>query len=188
MFKRLLNTNIRLLTQPAKSWLHISRSMDRATMFNTFLYPMIALCCLATFIGGVLGSASGFESLYPVLVHMGVQFFAFFFSYHIIAISVSKITTKMFKTEYDRQVTDCLVGYSMVVVLLLDACLGLFPNFRIIGWIAQFYTVKIVWDGATVLMRIKEENRLGYTMLVSILIIFTPVVMDKVMSVLTNIR
>lgn len=94
----------------------------------------------------------------------------------------------MYDTEYDRKITDCLTGYSMVVVMLLNICLGLFPNFRIIGWIAQFYTVKIVWDGATVLMRIKEDKRLGYTMMVSLLIIFTPVVMDKIMSVLTNIR
>ncbi len=188
MFKQLLDTNIQLLTNPARAWLHISRSSGRATMFNTFLYPMIALCCLATFLGTLLGSGLGSESLYPALMHMGVQFFSFFFSYHIIAILVSKITTKMYDTEYDRKITDSLTGYSMVVVMLLNICLGLFPNFRIIGWIAQFYTVKIVWDGATVLMRIKEDKRLGYTMMVSLLIIFTPVVMDKIMSVLTNIR
>lgn len=186
MLKRLLHLNIQLLTQPAKSWLHISRSNERAAMFNGFLYPMIALCCLATFFGGVLGSSSGTESIYPALIHMGVQFFSIFFSYHLIAIAVSGITSRFYNKDFNRNVTDCLTGYSMVVVLLLNICLGLFPNFRIIGWIAQFYTVKIVWDGVAVLMRINEEHRLGYTMLVSILIIFTPGIMDKIMSLLTE--
>ena len=69
--------------------------------------------------------------------------------------------------------------------MLLEICLGLFPNFRIIGWILQFYTVKIVWDGAAVLMRVPEERRLSYSILVSLLVIFVPVAVGVVMSMLS---
>ena len=63
--------------------------------------------------------------------------------------------------------------------------LGLFPDFRILAFIAQFYTLKIVWDGAAVLIKINEERRLIYTMLVALIIIIMPFVVNKIMSALS---
>ena len=90
------------------------------------------------------------------------------------------------KVEYDRQHTDNLTAYSMVVIFLLEILLALFPNFRIIGWILQFYTVKIVWDGAAVLMRVPEERRFTYTMAVSLLVMVIPFLMGTLMSGLST--
>jgi hypothetical protein len=76
-------------------------------------------------------------------------------------------------------------GYSMVVLLCLDICLGLFPEFRILAFIAQFYTLKIVWDGAAVLMKIGEERRLAYTMVVAVILMLMPFVINKIMGSLS---
>lgn len=185
-FKKLLNTNLLLITQPAKSWKTISQTIDREKMFNTYLYPMIAFCCLATFLGTIFGNGVNPESLYPAIVGMGVQFFTLFVSYHLIAFLTAKLTKIYTKAEYDKATTDSLTCYSMSIMFLLSICFGLFPNFRIIFWIMQFYTVKIVWDGAAVLMRIHEDNRLAYTIIISIFIIFIPAIMDRTISVLTE--
>lgn len=154
-------------------------------MLREFLYPLIVLACIANFFGKILGSGSGDESIYPAVVKMAIMFFTFICTYYFVAFSVAKLSPKFVEDESGLKKTDILTGYSMVVVLLLDVCLGIFPNFRIIGWMAQFYTVKIVWDGAAVLMRIPEERRLGYTMIVSVMIIFVPVIFGRVFSLLS---
>ena len=121
-----------------------------------------------------------------MLINNGNTFFPNYSQYHLLAFFVAKISTAYMKAEYDRLHTDQLTAYSMVVVLLLEILLALFPNFRIIGWILQFYTIKIVWDGAAVLMRIPEERRFTYTIAVSVLVIVVPFVMGAVMSGLST--
>lgn len=174
-----------LLSQPARAWLLVARSATKSGMFNNFLYPMIALACLSTFLGGVFGNGFGAESFYPATVRMGVQFLTLFFTYHLSAFVVARLSPHYMPDDVDNGKTELLAGYSMVVVLLLEMCLGLFPNFRIIAWIAQFYTVKIVWDGAAVLLRIPEERRLVYTMVVSVIIIIVPIVIGRIISALS---
>ena len=73
----------------------------------------------------------------------------------------------------------------MVVVLGLDVCLGLFPEARVLAFIAQFYTLKIVWDGAAVLLKIAEERRLAYTMVVAIIVMAMPAAVGKLMGFLS---
>lgn len=180
--KKLSDMVLMLLSMPAKAWRVISRIEGRSAVLNEFLYPMIMLCCLSTLLGTFIVHDLSIDSFYYAMVKAGVQFATLFFAYHLLAFFVAKISTTYMKAEYDRQHTDSLTAYSMVVVLLLEILLALFPNFRIIGWILQFYTVKIVWDGAAVLMRVPEERRLTYTMAVSVLIIIMPVILGALMS------
>lgn len=184
-FKQMIATVSKLITSPAIAWKAISHSESKAAMLNTYLYPLIMLCCMSAFLGNIFNHEFGFESFYYAMIKTGVLFATLFFTYHLTAYLVAKISATLMRAEYDRQQTDLLAGYSMVVVLLLDLCLGLFPNFRIIGWILQFYTVKIVWDGAAVLMRIPEERRLSFTMLVSLIVILAPIAIGTVMSKLS---
>lgn len=184
-FKKLSNMVIMLLTQPALAWKGISHSENRSAMLNNYLYPLIMFSCLSMLLGKLFTHGFGFENLYYVVVQAGLLFVTLFFAFHITAFFVAKFSAMYMKAEYSRLLIDLLAGYSMVVVLLLEICLGLFPNFRIIGWILQFYTVKIVWDGASVLMRVPEERRLSFSVVVSVLVIFVPVIVDAVMSKLS---
>ncbi|MBQ2786408.1 MAG: DUF1282 family protein [Bacteroidaceae bacterium] len=183
--KKLVDEVLMLVTQPAKAWRIVARGATTGIMLRNFLYPLIALSCIINFIGKIFGSGSGGESLYPALVKVAVLCFTFICTYYIVAIVIKKLTPRYTTEETVLPKAHLFAGYSMVIVLLLDLCLGLFPNFRIIGWIAQFYTVKIVWDGAAVLMRVPEERRLGYTMIVSVMIIFVPIALGRIMSVLS---
>lgn len=183
--KKLVNIVNVLLTQPAKAWRAISHSKNRASMLNEFLYPLIMLCCLSTLLGTFLNYDLGADGFYFAAVKTGLSFLTLFFAYHLSAVLVAKLSSAYLKTEYDKLYTDLLTGYSMVVILLLDMSLALFPNFRIIGWILQFYTVKIVWDGAAVLLRVPEERRFAFTIMVSLSVIVIPILTGVVMSVLS---
>lgn len=182
--KQLLRNVGLLITQPAMTWKFVSRMGNRNAMMREFLYPMIMLACIATFLGKMFDSGFSVESIYPTIMRVVEVFFTLFCTYHLSAFLVAKLSVKYIDNDVNRTKTDVFSGYSMVVVMLLDICLGLFPSSMIIAWIAQFYTVKIVWDGAAVLLRIPEEKRLGYTMLVSLFIIIIPVILGKVFSLL----
>ena len=87
--------------------------------------------------------------------------------------------------EYQRETVNLFTGYSMVVVLVLNICLGLFPDLRLLAFIAQFYTLKIVWDGASVLMKINEERRLLYVVIVSVAVMAMPFLIGRLLGFLS---
>lgn len=181
--KKLVNNVLLLIMQPAKAWLFVSRQSDKSSMVNTFLLPLMLFSGIAVFIGKIFDSGFEGASFFPAFVRMAVVSFTMFLSYYLSALLMYRFSQRY--TPETAGHSDLLIGYSMVVVLLLECCLGLFPNFRIIAWIAQFYTVKIVWDGASVLMRIHEERRLLFTMVVSVIIIIMPMLVGRVMSMLS---
>lgn len=181
--KKLLKDVLMLFMQPAMAWHVISRKGEKGSMMNTFLYPLMLFSGVAVLLGKIVGSGFEGESFFPAVVKMAVEFLTMFLTYHLAAFIVAKLSLAV-APESARH-SFLLTGYSMVVVLVLELCLGLFPNFRIIAWIAQFYTVKIVWDGAAVLMRIAEERRLSYTMIVSVVIIILPMIVGRIMSELS---
>ena len=49
----------------------------------------------------------------------------------------------------------------------------------------MYLSLKIVWDGAAVLIKINEERRLIYTMVVSLILIVMPFVVNKIMGALS---
>ena len=61
-------------------------------MLNGYLYPLIMLCCLSSFLGTLFNNELGFESFYYAMVRMGVLFATLFFTYHLSAYFISRIS------------------------------------------------------------------------------------------------
>ncbi|GAE16256.1 hypothetical protein JCM6292_2658 [Bacteroides pyogenes JCM 6292] len=83
--------------------------------------------------------------------------------------------------------TQQFAGYSLVVLFLLQIITGLLPSFRIIAWLLQFYIVYVVWEGAPIVMKVKENDRLKYTLLSSALLILCPAAIEFVFNKLTTL-
>ena len=184
-YKRLFNNVMQLLGHPARTCVHVFHSGSKGAMLGEFLYPLIMLCGTAFFVGRIFSNGIGWESIYSGIINAALRSLSLLFTYYILTYVLSFFTTKYTSNEYPRDLIDVFTGYSMVVILGLDICLGLFPEMRILAFIAQFYTLKIVWDGAAVLLKIDEERRLGYTMVVSVFIIIMPAVIGKIVGMLS---
>lgn len=184
-YKRLFNNVMQLLGHPARTWLHVFHRGSKGAMLGEFLYPLIMLCGTAFFVGRIFSNGIGWESIYSGIINAALRSLSLLFTYYILTYVLSFFTAKYTSNEYPRDLIDVFTGYSMVVILGLDICLGLFPEMRILAFIAQFYTLKIVWDGAAVLLKIDEERRLGYTMVVSVFIIIMPAVIGKIVGMLS---
>ena len=184
-YKKILKTSIQFITHPATAWWVVQHKGAKNNILNEFLYPFIILCGASLFIGRILNNGSSWVSFYTSVIIATLHAFSLLLAYHISVHLITRFSNRYTKKEYPHNTTDTFIGYSMVVILGLDVCLGLFPDIRILAFIAQFYTLKIVWDGAAVLMKIQEERRLTYTMFVSATIIIIPVVIDKLIGILS---
>ena len=163
-----------LISSPAKDWEEISLEQDRRAVMTTFVYPMIAFCGLSVFIGRLIGVGWGGAALQLAMTNCCAVFVALFGGFFLIAYLTNQYGMKVLKRGNELGLCQQYVGYAMVVTFVLDIVTGLFPSFRVLQLIFQFYVVYVVWEGASRLMRVSESKRLPYTLCVSTFIIVAP--------------
>ena len=186
-YKKLFATSLELIVHPAKAWWHVSHKGTKREMLGEFLYPLAMLCGTALFLGRIFNNGLGWDSFYTSVISAALCSFSLLIAYNVSVYAVAFFSAKYTGREYSRDTIEMFTGYSLVVVLCLNICLGLFPEFMILAFIAQFYTMKIVWDGAAVLMKIGEERRLAYTMVVAVILMLMPFVVNKIMGSLSQL-
>ena len=166
---------MKLISSPAKAWEEISMEEDRRKVFMAFVYPMIGLCGLSVFIGSLLTNGwGGPQSFQIAMTNCCAVAVALFGGYFLAAYAINEMGTKMF-------------GMHANMPLVQQFVTGLLPDFRIIAWLLQFYIVYVVWEGAPIMMKVEEKQRLKYTLLSSVLLILCPTVIQFVFNKLTAI-
>ncbi|MDD3037491.1 Yip1 family protein [Bacteroides sp.] len=179
---------MKLISSPAKAWEEISMEKDSQKVFITFVYPMIGLCGLSVFIGSLLTNGwGGPESFQVAMTSCCAVAVALFGGYFLAAYAINEMGTRMFGMSANLSLAQQFAGYALVVPFLLQIVTGLLPDFRIIAWLLQFYIVYVVWEGAPIMMRVGEKQRLKYTLLLSVLLILCPAVIQFVFNKLTAI-
>lgn len=178
-----------LLSSPSKAWEEISLEEDRRKGFITFVYPMIGLCGLAVFAGVLIDSIGNDEASLHQIFQVGMtRCCAVFISYFaglFLSAKVVNAMCKKLKVPCDMPMAEQFVGYAMVVTLVLKMIVEIVPNFKILNLIFQFYTIYIVWEGAKVLLNIRESKRTTFSIIATLLIIFSPIIIELVFSKLT---
>ena len=185
-YKELFKRAMLLISSPAKAWEEINLE-DRRKVFTAFVYPMIGLCGLSSFLGTIFDTGLTAIGFQRAMTQCCVVFVGLFGGYFLSSYAVNKLAVTMFRQEDNIQLMQQFVGYAMVVTFVLDIIVGVIPSFFILRWIFQFYTVFVVWEGTLKPMQVEEKNRMNYTIMASLLIIFTPAVLGFLFNKLTVI-
>lgn len=181
-YRSLFNRIVLLLSNPAKAWEEI-KCEDGQRLLSGFVYPLIAFCGLAMFIGMLFGNGVEEFNLQLVLTKCCGVFISLFGGFFLASYLVNYYGERFLGRPHDdRENCRKLVGYSMVVLFVLEILFGLFSSFFILRWILQFYLVYIVWEGAKSLMNIEEERLLPYTIISSLVILASPAVIDFIFN------
>lgn len=187
-YRDLFQTIKILVSSPAKAWEEISLEEDRQKVFTSFVYPMIALCAFAVFIGSLItngwGGPLGFQIAMTNCSEVVVALFGGCF---LSAYLINEMQVRMFHGPSDVLLARQFAGYAMVVIFLIHIVTGIYPDFTVIGWMVQFYIIYIVWEGVPVMMGIDEKNRFRFTILASLLLLICPAVIQFVFNKLTAI-
>lgn len=173
-YKELFQQIFILISSPAKAWEEISLEEDRRAVMVKFVYPLIAFCGLAVFIGTLIGLGLQGKALQIAMTNSCAVFVALFGGYFLISYLTNLYGMKILKRPAQSGLCQQFIGYAMVVTFILEFITGLFPSFLILKLILQFYTIYIVWEGARSLMQIPERNLLLYAITVSLFIIISP--------------
>lgn len=186
-YKELFNRVLLLISSPAQAWLEIKDEEDRRKLLGTFVYPMIGFCGLSVFIGTFIGNTAGVDAFQIAMTRccaVSVSLFGgFFLAAYLLDLLGQKWLGRMEAKELNQQ----FVGYSMVVIFVLNIFTGLF-SLSILHWILQFYTVYVVYEGARLLMNVAEKSLIRYALIASAVIILSPelivIVFDKLSLIL----
>ena len=156
---------------------------DKRQVFTAFVYPMIGLCGLSVLIGSLLVMGwSGPESFQYAMTRCCAVAVALFGGYFLAAYLVYKLGANWFKLTADLPAIQQFAGYALVMVFLLNIVLGILPDFQIIAIVLQFYTLYIVWEGCCKLLDVQEEDRFRFTLFMSLLLIFCPVLIEQLFT------
>jgi hypothetical protein len=98
--------------------------------------------------------------------------------YLIAAFGMDFLRVKMLRADTDMPLMKQFAGYAMVVVFIIQIIDGVLPDMTLIGWMAQFYIVYVVWEGLPAMMPVEEPLRLRLTICFSALLLVCPAVVQ----------
>jgi hypothetical protein len=146
-----------------------------------FVYPMIGLCGLTTFLGSLWAVGwSGPQSFQYAMTHCCAVLISLFGGYFLATYIIRETCVRLLGRNTEMALVRQFAGYALVVILVLRAVIGLLPDFQIIGLLLQFYTLYVVWEGAVPMVQADEHNRLNFTLIATLSLIASPIVIQLV--------
>lgn len=168
-----------MISSPAKAWEEILIEEDKQKVFVGFVYPMIGFAALSVFLGVLFthgwGGPRSFQIAMTECCSVAISLFG---GFYLAAYLLNKMGIKFFYLSDNLLRAQRLMGYSSVVLFILQIVTGILPNFQIVSWLLQFYVVYIVWEGAKLFVKIEESDLLKYTLLSSFLLLVCPFLIE----------
>ncbi|MBR3759259.1 MAG: DUF1282 family protein [Bacteroidaceae bacterium] len=187
-YKELFNRLIQIIGSPSKAWEEICQEDTPEQVQTAYVYPLIALCGIAMFVGLLFGNGVDEFDFQLTLTKCCGLFISLFGGFYLATYAIEWYGnhTLYDHSENTRANIQKLVGYSMSVIFVLSIFGSLFPSFFILRWILQFYLIYIVWEGSKMMMKIPEDKLLSYTLITSVIILVAPIVIDYIFTWLSK--
>ena len=187
-YKELFNKMMLVLGSPSKAWETIRDEEESEELLTSYVYPLIAICGIALFVGLFFGNGVEEFDFRITLTKCCGLFISLFGGFFLSAYLVEGFGKRMLNDhpENTKENTKKLVGYSMTVIFVLEFFAAIFPSFFIIKWIAQFYLIYVVWEGSEVFFTIDDDKRLTFTALTSVAVVFSPTIIRILFNTLSN--
>ena len=185
-YQTLLKRIVTLISSPAKAWEEIVHQ-DVRSVFMDFVYPMIGLCGLSALIGALFNYGwSGPESFQKAMMDCCAVAVSLFGGYFMAAFFMNEVGVHFLHMQNRLALSRHFVGYAMVVYLLVQLVVGILPNLKGIGLVCQVYMVYVIWEGAPIVMKVKDNKRLSYTLICAALVYGCPTVIRIVFDYLSG--
>lgn len=162
-----------LISDPEKAWKEIYKENDYRNVQGNFVFPLIALCGISTFIGCLIGNTEGPSVFQSALMKVGGLFISLFAGFFLVSYIVQKLNQRYLHREENAVQAQCYVGYSMVILFVLLFVSG-FLSISIFFWILMFYTVYVTYQGAKVLVRVEDSKINLYAIVTALAIMLCP--------------
>ena len=170
MFKNIVSSLFALVAAPGKAWQSISsKEESQATFLNGYLYPIMGITALSVFVN-LLNDQFTLEK---ALKLMTIDFVKFFVGFYIASFLIDELLQKFFDREKNPKQVQLFVGYTLSVYMLIT-----------ILRFAPLYIIYVIWEGSKYYMDINENKRLIFVVLSSLILIFSPDIIERFMFIL----
>jgi len=181
MIKNLFEQLYRLIFQPVKAWSELveareEKVTDNDSFFNTYLYPVIGIIALLTFVGVFFYEKTfGVQLALRLTIKALIALFAGFF---LASFLLSIVMERLFLIK-EYKLCQRFVGYSSALIYAMCMVSAIFPGYGFLQLIL-LYTIYIVWEGASGYMQIPENEKNRFTAIASVIILLSPFVIEKI--------
>ena len=175
-YKELFQRVVSLISTPGKAWDEIIERKEGRTVVSKFVYPLIGLCGLSEFLGTLIGhdtSTIVFQLAMTRCCAVAVSLFGGFF---LASYLLDKINNRWTKALISLEQMQVFVGFSMVVMFVLDIISGLL-SIKVINLIL-LYTIVVAFEGTRRWLHISEEKQTSFAIVSTIAILVCPAMIE----------
>lgn len=164
-----------------KEWKNIAEEeREGKDVINQFSLPLIGFLTLASFIGSLFNN-QGFD--FQTALKLSLTNFLSAYGSIYLAMLLINLAKPMFHLQTVSSKTLAFVGYAYALYFAIEILTNLFPEFYLLR-ILIIYTVFIIWEGVIPMFKVKEEQRTGFTLLSSLIILLIPFLLDYILKLI----
>lgn len=177
LFIRLKN----LVLSTSNEWKNIADDKrEGKDVIGQFSLPLLGFITIATFIGYSFNN-QGFE--FETAFKLSLSNFASAYGSIYVAMLLINLTKPIFHLQTNSSKALSFVGYAYGLYFAIEIITNLFPEFYLLR-ILILYTVFIVWEGVIPMFKVREEQRTGFALVCSIIILLTPWVLNYILKLI----
>lgn len=177
LFIRLKNLVIRTNNE----WKNIAEEERKGKeVISQFSLPLIGFLTLATFVGSLFNNHGlDFETALKVSLS---NFLSTYGSIYV-AMLLINVAKPIFHLQTNNSKTLSFIGYAYGLYFAIEILTNLIPEFYLLR-VLMLYTIFIIWEGVMPMFKVREEQRTGFALVCSIIILFTPWVIDYILKLI----
>jgi hypothetical protein len=171
-----------LMMKTAETWENISNDVNKKnTSLKIYFLPLVLLSCLFLFFfKSIYASQRPFETGF---IYSVVNFISLVGTYYITYKICYFYFTKN-KKEFGTKINiDTFISYSFSIIFVTKIVVTIIPSLFFLQ-ILNIYTAYIVWEGAKIIFKLNEEEQGKVMIFTSLSIIFTPIIISRILHIM----
>lgn len=170
-----------LVLSTSNEWKDIAEEeREGKEVISQFSLPLIGFLTLATFIGSIFNN-HGFDFETALKVSLS-NFLSAYGSIYVTMLLIN-VAKPIFHLQTISSKTLSFVGYAYGLYFAIEILTSLIPEFYLLR-ILILYTIFIIWEGVMPIFKVREEQRTGFALVCSIIILLTPWVLDYILKLI----
>lgn len=160
---------------PSRAWKEIAGEDSSTDVQVMYVFPMLGLCALVAFLASFIENLGTGIAQYDIfrqaIINACLTVIPLFSVYMISIYIIRNILGSLFGIQGDLPVVRKFTGYSMTVLFASYTIISFPVDFKILIWLAQVYTMFIIWEGSGRLFRLDDNKRLILTIFLFALLV-----------------
>ncbi len=189
MYKKIFQRIFVIISQPAKSWNFLSADdndkENGEAFLKSYIYPIFGLITLIAFVGLFINGKYEHANRLEMALLLTIKTFLVLFSgFFLASFFLNKVVIKYFSGDDNFKYCQKFVGYASSLIYVLIGISLLLPWLKYFSYLFSLYTVYIIWNGSLSFMHIKEEMQVKFTAWASVIILFSPFLIEVFLNFL----